>query len=387
MTEKNTIILIGGGIGGAATALALHRARIEFVVYERLAALREAGAGVALWANATRALKSLGLLEVVLQQSDPITNYQFFSDTGEALMDLRTDGFDTPAVAIHRADLLALLLKQLPQERLHLGHTFERFVHGLEAVHVHFADGESTTGAALIGADGLRSRVRAQLLQDARPNYCGMTSYRGLTKYIPKTYTRGHVREFLGAGRAFGFVTIGKGQMYWYVATKSPEGQPDAPQGRKSTLLGLFRKWSAPIVDLIDATEESSILKTDLYDRVSIPDWGRQNVTLLGDAAHPTLPTMGQGACMAIEDALIVTQCLSQNPDDPASAFRQYEKIRYPRTKKIVEQSARIGKVAGLENRLVATLRNTAMKWFARQFERDYVSLHAYRAEFSLESH
>lgn len=379
MTEMKNIILIGGGIGGAATALALYRAGFEFVVYERLTALREAGAGLALWANATHVLKSLGVLEDVLQMSDPITHYQFFSDTGKALMDLRTDGFEVPAVAMHRADLQALLLKMLPQEKLHFGHTFEKFDYAPEAIHIHFTGGERATGSALIGADGLRSQVRAQLLADSRANYCGMTSYRGLTSYIPDTYKRGNVCEFLGAGRAFGFVSIGKGRMYWYAAIKAPEGQFHTSQGHKCTLLGLFRKWPAPIHDLIDATKESHILKTDLYDRVIVPQWGKQDVTLLGDAAHPTLPTMGQGACMALEDALVITQCLAQNPD-PTSAFRQYETLRYPRTKKIVEQSARIGKVAGLENRLVATLRNIAMKWFARQFEKDYESLHAYRA-------
>jgi 2-polyprenyl-6-methoxyphenol hydroxylase-like FAD-dependent oxidoreductase len=381
MGTAKKILTIGGGIGGAATALALHRVGFQPMVYERSETLREVGAGVALWANATRVLQELGVLDDVLRASDLITNYQFFSHKGEQLIDLRVDGFEVPAVAIHRADLQSLLWQKLPLEQCVLGQAFERFEQVGNKVRAHFSGGLADEGDGLIGADGLRSRVRSQLFGEAKPIYRGMTSYRGLTNCIPDTYKRGYICEFLGAGKAFGFVTIGKGRMYWYVASKASEGQPDAPIGRKRELQEMFQNWPAPIPELIAATDETSILKTDLYDRVPIPKWSFSNITLLGDAAHPTLPTMGQGACMAIEDALVVTKCLLEH-SDAATAFRKYESLRLIRTKKIVEQSLLIGKVARIENTVIAAVRNTLMKLLSHQFENDYKALHAYKVSF-----
>jgi 2-polyprenyl-6-methoxyphenol hydroxylase-like FAD-dependent oxidoreductase len=266
-----------------------------------------------------------------------------------------------------------------------LGQAFERFEQVGNEVRAHFAGGLADEGDALIGADGLKSRVRAQLFGEAKPIYRGMTAYRALTHYVPATYKRGYICEFLGSGKAFGFLAIGKGRMYWYVASIASEGQPDAPIGRKQELQDMFQDWPEPIPELIAATDEANILKNDLYDRVPIRDWGKQNITLLGDAAHPTLPTMGQGACMAIEDALVVTKCLLEQ-SDPKDAFRQYESLRLVRTKKIVEQSLMIGKSFQIENRVFVALRNRLMKLLAQQFENDYKALHAYRVSLKPKS-
>lgn len=385
MPTAKKIILIGGGIGGAATALALQSAGFETVVYERTQQLREVGAGVALWANATHVLKELDMLEDALRESAIITNYQFLSQTGKELVNLRVDRFEVPAIGIHRADLQGLLWGKLSSEQSVLGQMFERFEQVGNKVRVHFASGLFDEGDALIGADGLRSQVRAQLFGEAKPIYRSMTAYRALTHYVPDTYKKGYICEFLGSGKAFGFLAIGRGRMYWYVASKAREGQPDAPIGRKRELQEMFQDWPSPIPELIAATDEASILKNDLYDRVPIREWGQQNITLLGDAAHPTLPTMGQGACMALEDALVVANCLRAH-SDPTSAFRQYESLRLVRTKKIVEQSLMIGKSFQIENRVFIALRNRLMKLLTQQFEHDYKALHAYRVNFNPQS-
>jgi 2-polyprenyl-6-methoxyphenol hydroxylase-like FAD-dependent oxidoreductase len=372
------IIIIGGGIGGAATALALDRVKFKTALYERTTTLREVGAGLALWANATHVLKKLDVLEDVLSEGDRVTNYQFFSQSGKELMNLRVDGFEVPAVTIHRADLQALLWRKIPLQQTVLGESFDRFEQHKDKVIAYFTSNITDEGDALIGADGLRSRVRMQLFGDAKPIYRGMTAYRGLTDYIPNTYKPGYICEFLGAGKGFGFVTIGKGRMYWYAAVKAPEGQPDASRGRKKELQEMFQDWAMPIPELIASTDEANIIKTELCDRPSLKAWSLANVTLLGDAAHPMLPTMGQGACMAIEDALVVANCLLEH-SHIADSFRQYESLRLLRTKKIVEQSLQIGKVASIENRVFVGVRNTLMKLLARQFQKDYQLLHAYR--------
>ena len=378
MSSTNKLIVIGGGIGGAATALALQQAGVKFSLYERTETLREVGAGIALWANATRILKELGVLEDVLREADLVTNYQFLSQSGKELVNIGVDRHEVPAVGIHRSNLQTLLWRKLPREQAILGKTFEQFEQVGSKVRAHFAGGLVDEGDALIGADGIHSRVRSQLLGRTQPVYRGMTAYRALTDYVPDTYRPGYICEYIGSGKAFGFLRIGKGRMYWYVASKASEGQPNAPVGCKQELQSMFTDWPEPIPKLISATDEASILKNDLYDRVPVQTWSQQNVTLLGDAAHPSLPTMGQGACMAIEDALVVTQCLLEQ-SNPADAFRHYQSLRLARTQKIVEQSLRIGQSFQIENHIFVALRNTLMKMLASRFENDFEALHAYR--------
>jgi len=375
----NRIIIIGGGIGGAATALALSRAGFEPVVYERTKELREVGAGIALWANATHILNKLGLLEEAKQVGYLTTNYQFNSQRGKELVNVAIDGFELPVIGIHRAELHQLLWRNIPSERLILGEIFERFEHKNNQVHAYFASGLSVEGSALIGADGLRSRVRAAILGSEPPTYRGFKTWRGLTDYVPNGYRPGYIQEFLGGGKGFGFMMLGKGKMYWYAAATATEAQPDAVMGRKKELEAMYQDWFPSIPELITATDEANILTTDLYDRPPTQPWSQHNITLLGDAAHPMLPTMGQGACTALEDAYVVAKCL-QETSDPIAAFQHYESLRFPRTKAIVEQSLQSGKMGELRNPLAVGFRNIFMKVMGSAISSSFKSLHAYRA-------
>ena len=375
----NRVIIIGGGIGGAATALALSRAGFEPVVYERTKELREVGAGIALWANATHILSQLGLLEAAKQVGYLTTNYKFNSQRGKELVNVAIDRFELPVIGIHRAELHQLLWCNVPSERFILGESFERFERKNNQVHAYFASGLSVEGKALIGADGLRSRVRSAILGNEPPMYRNFKTWRGLTDYVPSGYRPGYIQEFLGGGKGFGFMMLGKGKMYWYAAATAIEAQPDAVMGRKKELETMYQDWFPSIPELITATDEANILTTDLYDRPPTQPWSQQNITLLGDAAHPMLPTMGQGACTALEDAYVVAKCLKEQ-SDPIAAFQQYESLRFPRTKAIVEQSLQSGKMGELKNPLAVGLRNTLMKVMGSAISSSFKSLHTYRA-------
>lgn len=379
MQTAKKIIIVGGGIGGAATALALQRAGFEPVVYERTPELREVGAGIALWANATHILKNLGLLSDALRVGYLTTNYQFNSQSGKELVNVPVDGFELPVVGIHRAELHQLLWRNVPSEKFVLGQTFERFEQEGETVCAYFTSGLTVKGDALIGADGLRSQVRAALKGEQPPIYRNFKTWRGLTDYVPSKYRPGYIQEFLGRGKGFGFMMLGKGRMYWYAAATALEAQMDAPIGRKKELETIFQDWFASVPELITATDETNILTTDLYDRVPTQPWGKQNITLLGDAAHPMLPTMGQGACTALEDAFVVAKCLKEQAN-PTAAFQQYESLRFPRMKLIVEQSLRSGKMGELHHPFGVALRNTFMKLMGSTISNSFKSLHAYRA-------
>jgi 2-polyprenyl-6-methoxyphenol hydroxylase-like FAD-dependent oxidoreductase len=378
MNTTKKIIIIGGGIGGAATALACHRSGFNVTVYERTQELREVGAGIALWANATHVLKNLGLLEDVISAGNLITNYQFNSQNGKELVNIPVDGFELPVVGIHRADLHSLLWSNVSKEKFILGQTFQQFEQNGDKVRAYFTSGLTDEGDALIGADGLRSRLRAALFGDKPPIYRNFTTWRGLTDFIPSGYRSGYIREFLGAGKGFGFMMLGKNRMYWYAAVKVPQEQTDKTMISKKELERMFHKWFPSIPELIAATDETSILKTNLYDRVPIQPWGQQNITLLGDAAHPMLPTLGQGACMALEDALVISKCLQKQPN-AVLAFQEYESKRFARTKYIVEQSLQSGKMGELENHLAVGVRNTFMKLMRAAISNSFKSIHSYR--------
>jgi 2-polyprenyl-6-methoxyphenol hydroxylase-like FAD-dependent oxidoreductase len=377
--KTTKIVIVGGGIGGAATALALHRAGFQPVVYERTPQLREVGAGIALWANATHILKNLGLLSEAIRVGYLTTNYQFNSQSGKELVNIPVDTFELPVVGIHRAELHQLLWRNVPSEKFVLGQTLLGFEQETEKVCAQFTSGLTVEGDALIGADGLRSRVRAVLLGDRPPIYRNFKTWRGLTDYVPSRYRPGYIQEFLGRGKGFGFMMLGKGRMYWYAAATAPLAQPDAPVGRKKELETMFQDWFASVPELIATTDETNILTTDLYDRVPTQPWSKQNITLLGDAAHPMLPTMGQGACTALEDAFVIAKCLKEQAD-PAAAFRQYEALRFPRIKLIVEQSLRSGKMGELHHPFGVAVRNTFMKIMGSTISNSFKSLHAYRA-------
>ncbi len=375
----NKIIIIGGGIGGAATALALSRAGLEPIVYERTKQLREVGAGIALWANATHILKQLDLLEDAIRIGCLTTNYQFNSQRGKELVNVPVDRFELPVIGIHRAELHQLLWRNVPSEKFILGETFKRFERQDNQVYAYFESGLRVEGNALIGADGLRSQVRATILGDEPPIYRNFKTWRGLTDYIPSAYRPGYIQELLGCSQGFGFMMLGKGKMYWYAAASASEAQPDAAIGRKKELETMYQDWLTAIPELIAATDEANILTTDLYDRPAKQPWSQQNITLLGDAAHPMLPTMGQGACTALEDAYVVAQCLQAQPN-PSIAFQQYESVRFPRTKAIVEQSLQSAKMGELKNPVAVELRNIFMKVMGSIISNNFKSLHAYRA-------
>ncbi len=178
--DKLNIGIVGGGIGGVAAAVALHRVGIEATVYERAPELREVGAGMMLWPNATRVLRDVGLLEKVAALSGPARHFLVRGSTGAVLMDIALGRFDVPALCTRRADLLDALISALPAERIRLGRDFESFECRKHGVGVHFAGGISAEHDFLIGADGIRSRVRSQLLGLHEPIYRGYTVWRGL---------------------------------------------------------------------------------------------------------------------------------------------------------------------------------------------------------------
>jgi 2-polyprenyl-6-methoxyphenol hydroxylase-like FAD-dependent oxidoreductase len=346
MSKK--LIIAGGGIGGLTAALAIHRAGFDVAVYERAPAFTEVGAGMSLWPNATRVLHSLGLLEQVLVSGEPVTQFNLYRPNGKLISAIAMTGFQTPALCIHRADLHRALRSQLPEGCLKSGLRVESFAQGSNGVIAKCEGGFEASADGLIAADGINSAVRAQIHGSGEPIYRGYCIWRGIVPEIPGA-VQGHISETWGAGRRFGVMPMGKGRVCWYGTRNSVPSQSDAPEGRKAEVFALFKDWHGPIPELIEATNPADIIKNDARDRKPLKRWGDRRVTLLGDAAHPITPNVGQGACMAIEDAACLTKCLLASAD-VASAFRAYETLRGPRTAHIARQARRIGAIGQWEN-------------------------------------
>ncbi len=375
MTATAKILVVGAGIGGLTAAIALREAGFHVEVFERAAELKEIGAGIHLSANAIRVLKHLGLMQQVVDRGTVIEAAVGYAARGGALSRLPMNLTDVPAVCLHRAELQQVLFSALPPDTVHLGEQFVNFKDTGDGVTAHFTSGRTASGDALIGADGLRSRVRAQLLDDGDPIYRGYQCWRGVCR-LPASKL---LTETFGLGIRVGLVPIGQRGTAWWCCANEAERANDEPEGAKSKLLRWVANWHQPIPDVIGGTEPSAIIKTGIYDRRPVRRWSQGRCTLLGDAAHPTTPNMGQGGGMAIEDAVALARCLS-NCSDPATAFRLYEQLRYARTARITNASHYYDIMGHWKNPGAVWFRTTLLRLFGsgKLATRNYVKIVSY---------
>jgi 2-polyprenyl-6-methoxyphenol hydroxylase-like FAD-dependent oxidoreductase len=376
---KFNVGIIGCGIGGVAAAVALRRAGIEATVYERANELREVGAGLMLWPNATRVLKELGLLETVAALSGPNQHFLVRSRAGAILMNIGLGHFDVPALCTRRSDLLGALVSALPGERVRLGSNFQFFEQRKHSVGLHFAGGISAEHDFVIGADGIRSRVRSQLLGVHHPVFRGYTIWRGLAR-LDGAVPTGSNSETWGPGKRFGILNTGGDSFTWYATANTGADHADLAEGRQSELLRMFMGWHEPIERLIAATEEGAILKNGAHDLAPLKRWGQGRVMLLGDAAHPCTPNLGLGVCMALEDALVLAKSFSKEAT-PELALRRYESMRRRRTRHVQQRSLLMGNIGQWENRVIAGGRQAVTSVLpARIFEHNLRKIYSYAA-------
>jgi 2-polyprenyl-6-methoxyphenol hydroxylase-like FAD-dependent oxidoreductase len=338
-------LVVGAGLAGLTTAIALRQRGIETKVFERRASVDElhTGSGLHLGYNATRALRSLGLLDRLEAVSAPATRLEASTAGGTFL-----GAFDAPAgerqVGVVRAALHDVLLGALDEGVLELGARFTGFEQGADGVTARFEDGRRVRGGFLVGADGIYSTVRAQLLGEAQPRYAGYTARRGVVASDLARQPRS--RMVLGRGRRFVFYPVARGLMYWTAVTNEPEGswEGSTPAELKRTVLDCFAGWPQPVEQLVRETQESDTFHADIHDRDPVERWGEGRVTLLGDAAHPMTFDMGQGASQSMEGAVVLARHVAAQPD-PVAALRAYEAERVPRTGSFVLRSRRVGSV------------------------------------------
>lgn len=363
MRTDTEIAICGAGLGGLTAALALQQRGFSVTVYEQADVLSEVGAGLQLSANAVRVMADLGLEQRLLDLASlPQGKQVRLWNSGEAwklfdLGPLSLERYGHPYLMMHRADIHSALTDAFTStgvDQLQLGKRLVDVVQRDESVHLLFEDGSERTADVLVGADGVHSVVRSRLFGGVEATFSGCLAWRGVVPAdeLPSNLRnplgtnwigpRGHVIQYpLRQGKLVNFVGIVE-RDDWQIESWNTAGTTEE-------CLADFAGWHPDVLTLIEAIETP--MKWALNLRPVLPTWSQGRTTLLGDACHPTLPFLAQGACMAIEDGLVLARALAAN-DDPRAAFAAYEAARVTRTTSVVEGSA--ANVSRFHNPLLA---------------------------------
>ena len=337
------VVVAGGGIAGLALAAGLQRHDQEFIVIEERPQLAEVGAGISLWPNALAVLDSLGLGERVRAAGSAVISGGIQRPDGHWIQrvdrHVLQDALGEPLVAIHRADLITILASAVDPSSIRTGLRVVGFEAHDDEVAVHLGTASTVRARALVGADGVHSVVAAQLHPNLRTRFAGYTAWRGVAPFALEDLPG----ETWGTGREFGYVPLGENRTYWF-ATENAGAGVSAQQGELTHLRHAFADWHSPIPEILSSMSEDEVLRHDMYDRSFAQRWSVGRVTLMGDAAHPMRPHLGQGGCQALEDSLALAGALARTAD-VSDALREYESLRRHRVRKIVRESATIGRI------------------------------------------
>jgi 2-polyprenyl-6-methoxyphenol hydroxylase-like FAD-dependent oxidoreductase len=348
------IAVIGGGIAGLTFALCMQDKGFDCQIFEKQPDFSQAGAAISIFPNALRVYKHLGILEEILANSGELKNIFLKTDKGKILAK-SSPNYDLPTVCMHRGDLHKVLLRNL-NSPIHSDHELRKIkTTATGKLEISYTNGKIKSFDAVVGADGIHSSVRKYVVGDSPPIYRGYNAWRGVCEI---DFEMGYGSETYGKGMRAGIVPIKDGKYGWWTTCNEPFLASDEPEGAKAKLLRLFGNWHHPLPQLIANTDV--ILKNALSDRIPKRGWSKEKMVLLGDAAHPTTPNLGQGGCMAIEGAFLLAACI-QKYGLTAKAFDRYEEIHFPRAKSIVETSLMMGKIGQIENNVLIGLRNSIL--------------------------
>ena len=340
------ILVIGAGIAGLATANALQQHGHDVTVLEERSDT-SSGAGISIWPNALAALDEIGLGDAVRAAGGRITAGAMRWRDGTWLRhpspQRLVKALGEPLVVIHRNVLTSVLAGALTEGTLRYGVSARSLVATADGVQVSLSDATTTEADAVVGADGTHSMVARHLNGPLANRYVGYTAWRGVADCSIDPDFAG---EVLGPSVEFGHVPLGGDNTYWFATERAPEGR-SAPHGELNYLKDKFGTWAEPIPTVLAATDPARVLHNDLYDRDPARQWSRGRIVVVGDAAHPMRPHLGQGGCQGIEDAAILASIVART-DDLATAFGRFEAFRGPRVRSLVRESKTIGQIVNL---------------------------------------
>lgn len=367
MGRPERFAVIGAGIGGLSVAIAMQRKGFHVTVYERAPAIKPLGAGLLLAANAINAFQEIGIREDILKAGSMLTKLCIKDQQGKILtstdaekLSTKFDGFNN--FTIHRSDLHDALLQCLKEGTVQLDKSTVDFTQSSNDVRISFLDGTFTETDYVIACDGIHSVFRQKLLPESMPRYAGYTCWRAVIDKLPPSLAKlKETTETWAAAGRFGIAPLNKGRLYWFACVNAKQNDALKRAYTIEDLRTYFQDFHDPIPEILRHTKSEQLIWSDIIDIKPVKQFAFSNVVLMGDAAHATTPNMGQGACMAIEDAAVLANTIERTPS-VVEAFKIFEQKRLKRTTTIINGSWNLGRVAQLENPLLIGLRNTVLR-------------------------
>ena len=351
--------IIGAGIAGLTTAIALEKIGIKSTIFESTPTIKAVGAGLVLAGNAIKAFQNLGIAEEVMSLGLLLPSFTIYDQKGKPISKIDSkvinEKYGVGNFTIHRAELHKFLLSKINSDNIHTNKQAINIENKEDSVIVSFQDGSIHETDFLIIADGIHSKIRKQLLPNTEPRYSGYKCWRAVIDNSTLNLTE--TSETWSTVGRFGIAPLADHKIYWFACINSPQNNDAKKQFKVAELQNHFKAFHEPIPTILKHTKNENLIWNDIIDLKPIKQYAFDNVVLIGDAGHATTPNMGQGACLAIEDAVILADELNNNSDIKI-AFKQFEKRRLKRIHYIVNTSWEIGKLAQTENKLLASIRD-----------------------------
>lgn len=338
---KLKVVIVGAGIGGLTTGIAMKQAGYQVEVYDRVTELRPAGAGISLWSNGVKVLNRLGLGEKLAAIGGEMNAMEYRSHTDEQLsyVDLHPlfEQVGQRPYPVARADLQAMLLEEFGPENVHLGMPCVAVEQDEQSATAIFENGHRATGDLVIGADGVHSAVRAYVLgRTVSRRYARYVNWNGLVPADAALCAKDRWVIYVGESKRASMMPVGDDRFYFFFGAPMVEGTQVDPAHRRDELAEIFQGWPTAVQHLIEAIDPYSTNRLEIGDIDPLERLVRGRIALLGDSAHATTPTLGQGGCQAIEGAEVLTRYLLTTNISVPDALNRYEKARKNRTAELV---------------------------------------------------
>lgn len=358
---QGSIAISGGGIAGLTTAIALQQIGLSPVIFEAAPVIREIGAGIGLGANAFKSLHYLGIDKEVIEAGRDLSTFIICNQKGKVLSKTVPGKHQhgPENFSIHRAVLHNILLSHVDPQSIRTNKRLVDVIQEGGKLQLRFSDGSAEWVDHLVAADGIHSIVRKKLLPASSVNYSGYTCWRAIIDNSTLQWRQSS--ETWGRKGRFGIVPLNFNKMYWYACLNTPPGNEHMQKYTVQDLKRHFGHFHPPVAAILDLTKDEDLVHGDIIDLEPVNRFAFDNIVLIGDAAHATTPNLGQGACQAMEDSVVLAQEIKKN-NDFSKAIRQFEQRRLKRTHMIARQSRLLGKIAQLENPLAAGIRNAILR-------------------------